>query len=175
MAFQKYGSLKDNGSPVLLKVILTNSIAAVVMDSVKAASGFLALGTAGALVLGHIDSMVTKEGNGLLTTGVAGSEIGSYAGAWTASSSNQTVAKVAALVDVSKETLYSATPDATIGTTTGSNLFGNHTDIVSEDTIDEDNGGTVTTATAQYTILGVSRDVATRGVYAIYESQIFGV
>lgn len=171
MAFQKYGSLKDQGSPILVKVILANSIAAVVMDSVKS-TGFVALGTTGDLVLGHIDSIVSKEGNGLLTTGVAGSEIGSYAGAFTAASDNQTVAQVAALVDISKDTLYSGTPDVAIGTTTGSNLLGYHTDIAGEDSIDE---STAALTSAQYTIHGVSQANSARGVYSIYESQIFGV
>lgn len=175
MAFIQFGSLNPHGAPVLRKSILTNSIASVVMDSDKVASGFLALGTAGALVFGHVVAHVDKNGMGLLTTGVSGAEIGSYAGAFTAASDNQTVAQVSALCDISTFTLYSCTPDATIGTTTGSNLLGSHTDLISEDTIDENNATNSFATTAQYVIWGVNPNSSTQGIYSIYESQVFGV
>jgi hypothetical protein len=175
MAFKQVGSLDPQGAPILRKVILANSVASVAMDSVKASSGFCALGTAGALVLGHVVSHVSKEGVGLLTTGVAGASIGSYAGAFTAASDNQTVAMVAALVDMSKNTLYSESTDGTFGTTSGSNLFGNYTDIADEDSIDENNATNAFTTPAQYLIWGVNPAKATEGIYSIYESQIFGV
>lgn len=172
MAFTLYGTLSSHGAPVLRSEIVANSVALVTMDSVKVASGFVALGTAGALVLGHVHGISTNKGVGLNTTGVAGAEVGSFVGAFTMASDNQTVANVRAIVDISKHTLYSGTPDATIGTTTGSNLLGYHTDIADEDDIDED---TAATGTAQYTILGLDAKNSARGVYNIYESQIFGV
>jgi len=166
------GSVNPHGGPLLRSEIVANSVALVELDSVKVASGFVALGTAGALVFGNVTAIVTRQGVGLETTGVAGAATGTYAGAYTMASDNQTVAKVKAMVDISKETLYSADPDATIGTTTGSNLLGYHTDIADEDNTDED---TAALTTAQYTIWGVDPDDSGNQVVSIYESQVFGV
>lgn len=175
MAFKQHGSLNEQGAPILRKIVLANSVASVVMDSDKMSSGFLALGTAGARVAGHVQAHITKEGMGLLTTGVAGSEIGSYSGAWTAASDNQTVAQVAALVDITKYTLYSEQTDGTFGTTANSNLLGMFTDIADEDSIDEDNASAAYTTVAQYLIWGVDPNASTRGIYSIFESAFFGV
>jgi hypothetical protein len=172
MAFKQIGSLNTHGAPVLRNAILANSITSTVLDSVKTASGFAALGTTGALVLGHITSHVTKEGVGLDTTGVAGASTGSYVGTYLTASNNQTVGMVKAKVDVSKFTLYSAEVDATIGTTTGSNLDGYNMDIVDEDTLDE---STAVTTTAQYHGWGVDPDNTAQAVVNIYESSVFGV
>ncbi|MFW9881116.1 MAG: hypothetical protein ACFFG0_49265, partial [Candidatus Thorarchaeota archaeon] len=96
------------GAPVQVQRILTNSEAFTINYSVKLASGFITAGTAGALVFGHVIGLGTYKGMPLLTTGVAGSEIGSFVGSYTAASDNQTVAKATALCDISKSTLWSA-------------------------------------------------------------------
>lgn len=171
MAFKLIGSLNPHGGPLLRSEIVANSVALVENDSVKFASGFVALGTTGALVLGHVMSIVTNTGVGMETTGVAGAATGSYAGAYTMASDNQTVAKVRAMVDISKESIYSVDPDATIGTTTGSNLAGYFTDIADEDETDE---STAATTTAQYFIWGVDPADSGNQMVNIYESQVFG-
>lgn len=171
MAFKQSGSLLAQGAPVLKKAIIANSATSTLLDSVKAASGFVAAGTAGALVLGHVTGHVQND-VGLNTTGAAGAAMGSYVGAYTVASDNQTVGKVKAEVDVSKYTLYSVVPDVAIATTTGSNLLGYKTDIASATATDED---TATTSTAQYNIWGVDPAVAANQIVSIYESQIFGV
>jgi len=170
MAFSVIGSLVPYGGPVLRKDILANSITATVMDSVKYASGFVALGTTGASVLGHINGIVTQYGVGLNTSGAAGAGIGSFMGAFTTASDNQTVAKVAAEIDVSQFTLYSAEVDAAIGTTTGSNLAGYRMDLADEDTLDE---STAATTTAQYATWGVDPANTAQAVVHVFESQVF--
>lgn len=172
MATSIHGTLNPHGAPVLRKEVLANSVAAVVMDSVKLSSGFVALGTTGALVLGHIVGISSKNGVGLNTSGVAGAEIGSFINAFTAASDNQTVAMVKAEVDISKETIYSMTPDVAIGTTTGSNLPGYKIDLADEDELDE---STAATSSAQYNILGVDPENSANALVNIYESQIFGL
>lgn len=158
---------------MLKRAILTNSITSTQMDSMKVASGFLALGTAsGALVFGHLLAHSTNEGVGLNTSGVAGAAMGSYAGTYLTASDNQTVGKVKGECDISKHTVYSGTPDATIGTTTGSNLLGYYTDLIDEDQIDESDAET---GIAQYFIWGVDPSDTTRGLYSIVESSVFGV
>lgn len=172
MAFQRIGTLAPWGAPVILSNIVANSITLTVQDSVKAASGFIALGTAGALVWGHAVSIGTDKGVGLNTSGAAGAEIGSFVNAFTTASNNQTVAKVRANCDVSKHTLYSAELNAAIGITTGSNLIGYRMDLADEDTLDE---SSATTSTAQYATFGVDPYNSAQAVVAIYESQVFGV
>lgn len=172
MAFKLAGSLNPHGAPVLRREIITNSITVTELDSVKLASGFIAAGTAGALVFGNVTAISTNLGVGLNTSGAAGAAIGSFAGAFTTASNNQTVAKVKAVVDISKESLYSVAPDATIGTTTGSNLSGYNTDIASATATDED---TAVATTAQYHIWGVDPNVSANQIVSILESQAFGV
>jgi hypothetical protein len=171
MAFKQIGSLATNSAPVLRKSIITNSVVSTVLDSVKTASGFLALGTTGALVLGHIMSHVRKDGVGLESTGVSGSASGSYVGTWTAASDNQTVGMVSALVDISKFTLYSVSLDAAAGTTTGSNLDGYNLDIATEKTLDE---STATTGSAQYHGWGLDPNNTAQVIVNILESSVFG-
>lgn len=172
MAITPIGTLSPFGGPVLRSYILANSITVTESDSVKAASGFLALGTTGALVFGHATSIVTDKGVGLLTTGAAGAAMGSFVGTYTTASDNQTVAKVRATCDVSKETLYSAEESAAIGTTTGSNLLGYTQDLSDEDTLSESSAATTT---GQYMGWGVDPNNSAQAVVNIYESQVFGV
>ena len=173
MATSVHGTLRPNGAPVLRREILANSITVTVLDSVKVASGFIALGTAGALVFGHVMGIGTNKGVGLTTTGVVGAELGSYFGTFATASDNQTVAMVRAECDVSKETLMSFTPSAALGTTTGSNLLGYRIDLSDEDTTDEATAHA--TNTSQYHIWGVDPQVSTNHVISILESGPFGV
>jgi hypothetical protein len=170
MAFTYHGDLNPHGGPVLRREIGTNSITVTVLDSVKLASGFAALGTAGAAVFGHVAGISTEDGVGLNTTGAAGAEIGSFVGTFTMASDNQTVAKVKVEVDISQTTLYSAEVDATIGTTTGSDLSGYRMDLVDEDTLDE---STAATTTAQYATWGVDPADSTKAIVNVFESQVF--
>lgn len=172
MAFIPVGSLDPHGAPILRKEILANSITATVNDSVKLSSGFVALGTTGALVFGHIRGIATNKDVGVQSTGASGAAFGSFVGAYTTASDNQTVAMVRAEVDISKTTLYSAEVDVAIGTTTGSNLAGYRMDITDEDTLDE---STATTSTAQYGTFGVDPSNSAQAIVNIYESQVFGV
>lgn len=171
MSFKKVGSYDSHGAPVLRKEVITNSVVTTVADSVKLASGFIALGTAAALVYGHVTAHIDGDGVGLLTTGVAGAEVGSYVNAFTAAAANQTVNKVSVQVDVSKNSIYSVVPDVAIGTTTGSNLAGYKTDLVSAVATDE---SSAVTTTAQYNIVGVDPENVANQLVNIYESQVFG-
>ena len=171
MAFKKVGSLNPHGAPILRSEIIANSVVSTQLDSVKLASGFVALGTAGAAVFGHLAGHVDGKAVGLSTSGVSGAEIGSYVNTFTAASDNQTVGMVAAMVDISKDSLYSAEVDVAIGTTTGSDLAGYRMDLVDEDTLDE---STAATTAAQYGTFGVDPDDSTKAIVNIYESQVFG-
>ena len=170
---KKVGSLDSHGAPVIRKATIANSITVTELDSVQITSGFAALGTTGALVFGHVMSMSTLSGVGLLTTGVAGAATGSYVGTYLTASDNQTVGFVKADIDVSKNSLYSMTPDAAIGTTTGSNLLGYTVDLADEANTDESTAHASTSQ--QYRIWGVDPEVAANHVVNILESQVYGV
>jgi hypothetical protein len=172
MAMIAVGSLNPHGAPVLRSEIAANSITLTESDSVKVTSGFVALGTAGALVFGHAVAIASNKGLGLDTTGAAGAEMGSFIGTFATASDNQTVAKVRAVCDISKFSLYSAELSAAVGGTTGSNLLGYKLDLSDEDTLDET---TATTSTAQYNNWGLDPADSTKIIVNIYESQVFGV
>ena len=177
MAITPIGTLSPFGAPVLRSNILANSITVIQSDSVKAASGFLALGTGGALVFGHVTA-VMQNGVGLNTTGAAGALIGSYVGTFATASDNQTVGKVKGVCDVSKETLYSAEESAAIGTTTGSNLLGYAQDLTDANTLLESSANAVSSAATtvgQYFGWGVDPANTAQAVVNIYESQVFGI
>lgn len=168
--FTVIGSLESFGAPVLRREVITNSVVSTVGDSVKVASGFIALGTAGAAVFGHLAAHADAEQVGMTTTGATGAELGSYVGTFTAASNNQTVSQVTAVCDISKKTLYSAELDAAIGSTTGSNLPMYHLDLTDEDTLDE---STAATSAAQYLTWGVDPSNSAQAVVSIFESQVF--
>lgn len=172
MAFIARGTLNPHGAPVIRRNILANSITVTELDSVKYASGFVALGTAGVLVAGHVVAITADKGVGLESTGVAGAESGSFVGTFLTASDNQTVGKVKGDIDVSKASLYSAEVDATIGTTTGSDLLGFKMDLIDEDTLDE---SSAVTGTAQYSNWGVDALDTTKAFVNIYESVVSGV
>ncbi len=172
MAFKKIGSLDSHGAPVLRAVTIANSITTSIIDSLKIASGFAALGTTGALVFGHLMNHRDKSGVGLASTGAAGAAFGSYVGTYLTASDNQTVGFVKAECDISKTSLYSAEEDAAIGTTTGSNLIGYTQDLADKDTLSE---SSALTTTGQYMGWGVDPENSAQAIVNIYESQVFGV
>lgn len=171
MAFKAAGTFDPHGAPVLLARIFANSITVTELDSVKLASGFVALGTTGASVFGHVTGIRTDKGVGLDSTGVAGAEMGTFVGTFATASDNQTVAKVRGNIDIAKLTVYSAELDAAIGTTTGSNLGGYYADIADEDTLDE---STAATTTGQYALHGVDPANSAQALATIFESSVFG-
>lgn len=172
MAFSTKRSLVPYGGPILRHEILANSITVTILDSVKIdTDGFIALGTAGKSVFGHIMSISTNKGVGLNTTGVSGSEIGSFVGTFLTASDNETVANVRAEVDISQMTIYdSGAPAAgTFGTTTAaSEDLGSKFDLSDEDSIDETS---IVVTTAQYVSWG--KNSGNSVDVNIFESQIF--
>jgi hypothetical protein len=175
--FVKAGSLGDTtGAPILRTAVIANSVVAVQENSYKITSGFANLGTTGALVFGHADSIQTTNGIGEITTGVAGAGIGTFLGSWTALSTNQTATGVSQAVvncDISKHSLYSATLNATINTTTGSGLMGYFINLADATQLSE--SSTLTT-TLQYALWGADPVRGGNNVICnIYQSQVFGV
>lgn len=170
MAFVTNGTLRPYGAPVLRRNILANSITVTVEDSVKVTSGFVTLGTAGAVVYGHAVAISTDKGLGLSSTGIAGAAFGSYVNTFLTASDNQTVGFVRADVDISIETIRSSSLNAAVGTTTGSNLLAYYLDLSAEDTLDE---SSATTSTAQYFNFGLDQLNTAKINTTVHESGIF--
>ena len=172
MAFTLTRSLVPYGGPILRREILANSITVTVLDSVKIdTDGFIALGTAGKSVFGHVMGIGTNKGVGLNTTGVAGAEMGSFVGTFLTASDNETVANVRGEIDVSQMTIYdSGAPAAgTFGTTTtASEDLGSKFDLSDEESIDETS---IVVTTAQYVSWG--KNSGNSIDVNIFESQVF--
>jgi len=156
------------GGFVVIDRILTNSITVAISDSVKTASGFAALGTTGARVLGHVESLIGQDG---LTPVKDGTLLQNIGATYAVASDNQTVAQVRARIDVDTASLYSADLDAAVGTTAGSNLAGKNFDLANEESLDE---STVAETTLQYYSHGLDRNDTGNVVVNILESEVFG-
>jgi len=165
---QKVGSLGRFGGPILVDRICTNSITVAISDSVQTASGFAALGSAGARVLGHVVALTAQDG---LNPQIDGSFRGNPGDTQVMAADNQTVAMIKAVVDIDTSSLYSAELDAAAGTTTGSDLAGYTADLVDEDTLDE---STALESTGQYYSHGLDRNNTAQALVNILESEVFG-
>lgn len=173
MSFVKMSSLVPYGGPILRSEILANTITVTEMDSVKVdTDGFIALGTAGKSVFGHVMGISTNTGVGLNTTGAAGAAIGSFVGTFLTASDNETVGKVRAMIDMSQYTTYSATAaTGTFGTTTaGSGEMGAKFDLSDEDDLDETS---IVLTSAQYVSYGTNPDGSNTVIVNILEHQFF--
>jgi len=174
MAFTSKGTLDPHGAPVLRHEILANSVTYVVGDALKLTSGFPVLGTAATFLYGILEENETNKAVGLNTTGVAGAVIGSYVNSWTTPSTNQTVLMTRGVIDISRTTLYSAKVNATLGTTTGSNLLGYYLDLADETQLSE--SSTLST-TLQFFSFGPdlnSGTVPVNLIVSLHRSLIFG-
>mgnify|MGYP001562298793 CR=1 FL=1 len=172
MSFKLLGSLNPHGGPILRSEIVANSVVVRELQSLNVnSSGFLRLSVVNVPIFGHVAAIQTDQGVGLETDGTTGAATGSFNGVYTVASDNQTVAKVRAVCDISKETLYSVDPDAAIGTTAGSNLLGFKTTLATSTATSE---SSASTANGEYNIWGVDPGVAANQVVSILTSQMFG-
>jgi hypothetical protein len=112
----------------LEKVLLGSSLAFAVGDAVETLTTGVALrATAAAHVLGIIDSICDKDGLPFKSSNpVAGTASGTDTRSITTGASNTTYY---AMVDVSRDTIYSAAVNGTLGTTNSSTLRGCMIDI----------------------------------------------
>lgn len=181
----KIGSLGRFGGPLLIDRIIGNSITVAINDSVRTASGFLALGTAGSRVLGHVESFIGQDG---LTPVKDGTLLQNPGATFVSAANNQTVAQVRVRVDAAKDALYSADLDAAVGTTStagGSGVAGKNFALINEDTLDEDTFSEVlfaltegtpnTVAFRQYASHGVDRNDSTNIIVNVLYSEVFGI
>lgn len=168
MAFIYKKSRIANAGRELMAYTITDSQVLSVGEAVKFASGKLSTWGAGGAGLGIVAGFQKADGSPLTDNGAGGA----FSGTYTAPSSNT----VKALVDVSLLSIYSVPADATLGTTTGSNLAGYNMDCVAaSDTLAEN---TAATTSASFVSFGVDPDPKAPSnsvLVSIKESQITGV
>ena len=184
--FQRVKNFAGRTSGILDSRLIENSGTITVGDMIRgsydagAANGMLELAAAGNAILGVVVGIVDSQGIDLDTSRQSLST-----GAWTSStktfvagSNNTTVDMVKALIDIDPLSVWSAQPDAAIGTTTSSgssDQLGSYTDLVAaSDQPDENNAGNAYNTVAQLAILGVNPENTDRGLYVIKEHQLFG-
>lgn len=174
MAFITAGNLDPHGAPVLRLDVITDSVVMVVGDAVKVVAGFISLATGGDVgVYGICESIETNKGVGLPTDGTVGAAMGSFVNAYTVTGTNQTVANVRAVTDISNRTLYSALLNVAPGNTTGDNLLGYFMDLTDETKL---NNASATTGTAQFFNWGLDPAHSSTNVIAsVHESLPFQV
>ena len=176
MPFVYKGNLNGGHNRTLVKIVLNAQTDFRVGDVVVAGTADDALlATAGIRVLGVIAAIVTDGGTPPSSNGCGGAFVNTY---YTASS-NETVGKVAALVDVDVNSLYSAAADSTLGTTTGSNKKFYYFDLSSTCTTTGSSAQTLaeslTSATSgQFFSFGLDPDDTTRVIIKIRESLLLG-
>jgi len=138
------------GPRVILPFTITDATVLTVGEAVKLSSGKLVTWGAGGEGLGIVTAIRKADGSPVTDNGAGGDFVDTY----TAPSSNTVVA----MVDVSTDSIYSVTQDATLGTTTGSGLAGYNTDLLSTSLgLDE---STTLSTTASFCIVGVDYDPA---------------
>ena len=170
--FNYVGSLSATNARIFRKGIIANSQVITVGDATgRDVDGFITIAGVGNLVEGIVHGIVRSDTKDIAPTSNGAG--GNFTDTYTAAVDNETVSKVSALMDISKNSMYAVTLDDTAGSTTGSDLAGGYNaDVVAaSDQLDE---STTATTTAQFAILGQNSEV-TNGVFvSIKESVIFG-
>lgn len=166
--FVKKGSLGRFGGPLMVDRIITNSVTVAVGDAVKTTDGFAALVTTGDAILGIVESVI---GDNRFAVSTGGDYLGNPGDTHAAASDNETVAKARVRVDIDQNSTYAATPDADLGTTTGSDLAGKTFNLADEESLDE---STVAATMQQVYSHGPYVADTSKALINILESEVFG-
>lgn len=180
MAFRRYDSLTGDSTGSLITVVIDNSDAINVGDAVKIRNGNVEIGVAGQSVAGVVVDIVDKFGNSLTpakgSIAVIGSATRASDGTITVASDNETVDLIAAKIDVSKSTRYSASITGTMGTTgtpTSNEPGGWFDSISTSDGIEETTHTRTIGSGLTWKGWGVDPNDTARVIVSICESEIF--
>lgn len=185
--FNYKASLQGNSHPVLRKVVIYGSQTIAVGQVVESyTNGYVVDGVIARPLLGFVHAIVDRFGHSLKpetdamaeTTGntLATGPTGTVTVAATNHSASTAGKQIAAIVDVSLDTIYSVGADATPGTTTGSDLIGVAFDMLTGDPtqLDESTGSLARTSPAQFHSWGVDPEDSSRVLVSLMESQRIG-
>lgn len=176
MAFRR----KETTHEKLRRVIIDPSDTISVGEAVfRRTAGYLLVGTAGTALFGIVVDIQDKNGNSvfgsLANLGSATVTGSADSGSVTVAATNDTVDQIAALVDVSKDTLYSVSVTGTIGTTNTSDIGGGWMDLATGAlTVDETTHTRTITNGGTFYNWGKDPDDSTRLIVSIVESEVYG-
>lgn len=161
---------------ILTKVILDNSEDIAVGDAVMLRNGNIEKATADGALSGVVIDVVDKNNNSLLPSEGSTASLGSASissGVITVASDNETVDQIAATIDISPFTIYSADVTGTIGTTNSSDKIGVWIDMDDEDSVEETTATRTVTTEGQLVGWGADPDDTTRMLVSIHEHEFF--
>lgn len=163
--------------PELVTVIIDNSDAITVGDLVQLRNGNVEDAVAGAACAGVVVDVVDANGNSVFgSLAVLGSATKSgspSSGTVTVASNNETVDLIAARIDISKKTIYSATVTGTMNTTSSSNKLGGWVNAVSTNAVDETTHSRTITDVRTLKNHGVDPDNTARMLVSINHSEVW--
>lgn len=169
-AFVYKKSLNPNGGRELMNFRIADSKTIAVGDAVKLTGDAVTceLAGAGGSALGIVAAIQKADGSPVTDNGAGGDFTGTY----TTAASNT----VEAVVDISRQSVYTVTADATLGTTAGSDMIGYKFDaLAASNQLDE---STATTVSATFVSLGQDPDGTAPSnsvLVVIYESIIWHI
>ena len=173
--FGLYGNKLGLNPDVTERVIILDSADIYVGSAVKVASGFADEAAATEDVYGIVADIVSEDGIPLDRL-ISGTD---YDGTWTAggigvgryqaSADNETDKKVKVDILIQYGNVYTNSTDGTFGTSSGSDLKGNYTDIIDDTQIDETNDSNSFTTKATFMIHGANPHNSAEGLYEIVE------
>ena len=176
MPFKYKGNINGGHSRTLVKAVLNASTDFRVGDVVTVSTDDgVEHATAGIRVLGVIAAIITDGGMPPSSDGCGGAFVTTYKTA----ASNETSAKVSALIDVDQNSYYSVGADSTLGTTTGSNkrwyMMDISTTAVTTGASAQTLGESLASATSgQFFSLGLDPEDTTKVLVKIRESFLAG-
>lgn len=176
MAYFDYKGSKYGEKPVLVKMTIGNTKTVYVGGWIHAEDGNLADAAAATeLLMGVVHEFTTKDGIILSEadsgeyTGTLTAQSGATSEKYLSAGTNSTVDRIQVSINIDPLAIYSNTPNATIGTTTGSDSAGYFCDLITS--VQANESDAVTTA-QQLAIHGTDPAASSKGLYTKYESQI---
>lgn len=166
-----------NGPEMIVQVIIDQSDTIQMGDAVNLRNGNVEIGTADSALAGVVVGLVDANGNSVFSSlavlgsaTVSGSE---FSGSVAVASDNETVDRIAAEIDVSPYTVYSATVTGTMGTTSSSEKIGGWIDMDDENSVEETTFTRTITTGGQLSNWGEDPDDTTRMLVSIHEHEFF--
>lgn len=175
MALRKKESL--SGMEMLRRVVIDQSDTIQLGDLVNLRNGNVEVHTADGAAAGVVVALLDKNGASVFgslavlgSATISGSE---FSGSVTVASDNETVDLIAAVVDISPYTVYSADVTGTMNTTSSSNKIGGWVNMADEENVDETTFSRTINDTRTLYAHGVDPDDTSRMLVSIRESEVW--
>ena len=175
--FQFKYNLVGRTSGIQRSFTINNSATITVGDMVILSSGYIALAPANTPIMGCVVGLTDSDGIDLASSRkvLAGSGASYTASTRTvvAGSDNSTTDLLKAIIDVDPFSVWSAAPDAAIGSTGASILTGSYCDLVAT-AGDQPDESDASASQQQLFIWGLDPENSSNGLYSIAQHQLWG-